>query len=75
MAIDCVRCPVLGFDVTKVTNLEGEVVRVICSEYQEADGGCRAKNRIREGGPLAQLLERVSEHALDTRSSRCVLLA
>jgi hypothetical protein len=75
MAIRSVRCPVLGANVTLVTDLEGAVTRVICVEYDDADGGCRLKKAAREGGPLGQLLERVSEESLDTRSTRCIMLA
>ena len=74
MAIRSVRCPVLGAHVTQVTDLEGVVTRIICTEYDGANGMCRLKKSAREGGPLGQLLERVSEDALETRSARCVLL-
>jgi hypothetical protein len=74
MAISSIRCPVPGARVTKVTDLEGTVTRVICAEYDASNGTCRLTMSTREGGPLSQLLERVSEDALDTRSTRCVLL-
>jgi hypothetical protein len=73
MAIESVRCPVLGAHVNRVTNLQGELVRVICAEYEEYAETCRLKRNARQGGPLAQLLERVSEEALDTKSLRCDL--
>ena len=73
MAIESVRCPVLGAHVTRVTDLEGEPVRIICPEYDEPTGICRLKKGAREGGPLSQLLERVSEEALDTKNIRCDL--
>lgn len=75
MAIDLIRCPVLGTHVTQVTDLEGTVIRIICPEYNASDRTCRLKQSAREGGPLGQLLERVSEDALKTRSTACVLLA
>ena len=75
MAIESVRCPVLSGHVTRVTNLEGELVRLICAEYDERTGICRLKKRARESGPLSQLLERVSEEALDTKDTRCILSA
>jgi hypothetical protein len=74
MAISSIRCPVLSARVTKVTDLEGTVTRVICPEYDASNRTCRLTMSIREGGPLSQLLERVSEDTLDTRSTRCVLL-
>jgi hypothetical protein len=73
VGIESVRCPVLGSHVTRVTNLEDELVRVICAEYDERAGICQVKHRAREGGPLSQLLERVAEGALDTKDSRCAL--
>jgi hypothetical protein len=74
MAIRSIRCPVLGARVTQVTDLEGAVMRIICTEYDPSDGTCLLKKSARESGPLGQLLERVSEDALDSRSTRCVLL-
>ena len=73
MAIESVRCPVLSAHVTRVTNLEGELVRIICAEYEEHAGTCRLKKSARQGGPLSQLLERVSEKALASKSVRCDL--
>ena len=73
MAIVSVRCPVLGANVTRVTDLEDEVTALICPEYEEPTGICRLKNNARQGGPLSQLLERVSEDALGTRTTRCNL--
>jgi hypothetical protein len=74
MAIRSIRCPVLGRHVTKITDFEGAVTRVVCPEYRDSDGACRLKASVRESGPLGQLLERVSEDSLDTPSVGCVLL-
>jgi hypothetical protein len=63
----------LGAHVTQVTDLEGAVTCIICTEYDPSDGSCRLKTSAREAGPLGQLLERMSEDALDTRSTMCVL--
>ena len=73
MAITSVRCPVLGASVTRVTDLEDEVTAIICPEYEEPIGICRLKKNALEGGPLSQLLERVSEDRLETRTTRCNL--
>jgi len=73
MAINSVRCPVLGANVTRVTDLEGETTKVICAEYEKPTGICRLKKSAFEGGMLSQLLERVSENALDSKNTRCVL--
>jgi hypothetical protein len=75
MAMNAVRCPVLGAHVTLVTDLEGTVTRVICTEYDASDGTCQLKKSTREGGPLSQLLERVSEDTLGTHSTLCALRA
>lgn len=75
MAMTSIRCPVLGAHVTRVTDFEGNVLRIICAEYEKSSGTCRLKKTAREGGPLAQLLERVSEETLDSRGTLCVLRA
>ena len=75
MAIVSTWCPVLGSHVTRVTDFENHITRIICGEYEEAGGACRAKQRVLEGGPLGQLLERVSEDALGSRSTQCILRA
>ena len=75
MAFSSVRCPVLDAQVTRVTDFEGTVTRIICAEYDESSGNCRLKKTVLEGGPLAQLLERMAQDALDTRRTLCVLRA
>jgi hypothetical protein len=75
MALSPVHCPVLHDSVTRVTDLEGEVTRVICPEYEEPTGICRLKRSAEESGPLGRLLERVSEGSLETRSTQCILRA
>lgn len=75
MAITSIRCPVLGAHVTRVTDLEGTVTRIICAEYEGTSGTCRMKKAALEGGPLSQLLERMSEETLTTRSTLCDLRA
>ena len=73
MAITPIRCAVLGGEVAQVINLEDEVTALICREYDAASGVCRLKKGALDGGPLSQLLERVSEHTLMSRSTRCHL--
>ena len=73
MPITSVRCPILQASVTRITDLEGEVSRVICPEYDEPTGICGMKKSARTGGPLSQFLERVSEETLDRRTTRCDL--
>jgi hypothetical protein len=73
MAITSVRCTVAQAMVTRISDLEGGITRVICPEYEEATGNCRLKRRALEGGPLSQLLDRLAEETLDSRTTRCHL--
>jgi hypothetical protein len=75
MVTTSVWCPVLGAHVTRVSDFEGQVARVICPEYDEATGTCRLKRAAEEGGPLGRLLERVAEDTLETRNEICSLRA
>ncbi len=74
MEIERVRCSVADAMVTRVVDLEGATVRVICSEYRESDHTCRLKRVALDGGPLSRLLERASEGTLNSRSAGCALL-
>jgi hypothetical protein len=73
MAIASIRCPILGARVTRVTDLEGAVARIICVAYDHPTGTCRLKTKALTGGPLTQLLERAAENTLHTRDPRCAL--
>lgn len=73
MPIKSVWCPVMQSHVTSVTDFEGAIVRVVCYEYEEATRTCRMKREALEGGPLAQLLNRVSENTLADRNVRCAV--
>ncbi len=75
MAMTSILCPVLGGHVTRITDFEGNVTRVICEEYEEPRGTCRLRKTVLEGGPLTRLLERVSEDTLDRSGTLCVLRA
>jgi hypothetical protein len=72
MAITVTACHVLGTSVTRVTDFEGNVERVICP-YYEPDRTCTLRTDALRGGPLAQLLERVAEDTLESRGRRCEL--
>ena len=73
MAITSVACPVARTTVTRVTDLEGAISRVICPEYEEPSGICRLKMSARAGGPLSQFVEQLSEDTLNRRTMRCDL--
>jgi hypothetical protein len=73
MAINLLRCPVLGANVTAMIDLGGEATKIICAEYDARTGVCRLKTSAAQGGMLSQLLERVSADTLDTRDTRCFL--
>lgn len=75
MAITSIRCPVLGAQIARVTDLEGNVTGIICPEYDESTGTCRMKQSVLGSGPLAQLVERMSEDGLGTRGTLCDLRA
>jgi hypothetical protein len=68
-----VRCPVLGAQVTTITDFEGKFTTIICSEYDRRTRSCRRKKDALTGGPLSQLLERVEENTLGSRGTRCDL--
>ena len=74
MAIKSRRCHVARADVSVITDLDDRVIRVICPDYGPS-GNCRLKLKALEGGLLSQLLERVSEGRLDSRTMRCDLRA
>ena len=73
MAITSAWCSVLQANVSRLTTLEGEVSTVICPEFEAVTRTCRLKKAAVLGGPLSQLLERVSEEALANPTSRCNL--
>jgi hypothetical protein len=74
MAIRTVRCHISHAPVTVVTDFEGAVQRVICCEYTASSHACRLKDVAFSGGPLSQLVERLSDETLDSQSRRCDLL-
>jgi hypothetical protein len=73
MPITSVHCHVFGANVTRVTDIEGTVTRLICPAFEKPTGLCRIRRDAMTGGPLSQLLERVAEDTLDVRSTRCDL--
>jgi hypothetical protein len=73
MAITSAWCSVLQANVSRLTTLEGEVSTVICPEFEAVTRTCRLKKAAGLGGPLSQLLERVSEEALSSPAPRCNL--
>jgi hypothetical protein len=73
MAINSIPCPVLDAHVTRVTDLEGNTTRIICTEYERSNGACRLRKTACEGGSLEQLLGRVFEGTLSSRGIQCVL--
>jgi hypothetical protein len=74
MGIKSVLCHVRQGQVTVVTDLEGDVTRLICPDYESATGECRLRIDAMAGGPLSQLFNRLEEHTLETRATRCELL-
>lgn len=74
MPIVSTSCHVSHAQVNLLSDLEGHVTRVFCPEYDARDGQCRIKAESTKGGPLSQLLERLSEDTLDRRGCRCDLI-
>ena len=72
MSLERIWCPVVAAQISRVTNLEGDVTSVICPDYEAETGLCRRRAAVRKGGPLSQLLERVSEGTLSDSSARCL---
>ena len=62
MAIRSSWCPVLQHYVTRVTDPEGAVAAVFCSEYEKKTRTCRMKRE-------AQLMKLASENSL----ARCTM--
>jgi len=73
MPITTMRCHVSGTNVSRITDLEGTVTRVICPEYSEPQGVCRLRGDALKGGPLSRLLERVEENSMAERGTLCDL--
>jgi hypothetical protein len=73
MALTSTWCCVLQKNVTRVTNLEGEIVSVVCSEFEVPTGICRLKKSAFQGGLLSELLRRADENAIENPEPRCTL--
>jgi hypothetical protein len=73
MAIISIYCPVVGAQISRMTDFEGVATRIICAEYETSSGSCRLKKASTTGGPLEQLLQRVSQGTLSNRSTLCHL--
>jgi hypothetical protein len=71
MALVSRFCPVLGTRVTVVTDLEGQVVQVVCQHHHRDTDTCRLKARATTGGPLSELLERAERGGFADRTVRC----
>ena len=48
------KYPILGANITRVSDLEGEMTKIICAEYDEPTGICRLKKSAAQGGMLSQ---------------------
>ena len=73
MSLQTIWCPVVGAHVSRTTNLEGEVLSVMCPDYENATGFCRRRTAVLKGGPLARLLDRTSEHTLADSTTQCIV--
>ncbi len=67
-----VRCHVSGADVVRECDLEGNVVQLICPEFDPSTRLCALRQQASSGGPLSQFLERVAGDTLDRHDLRCI---
>jgi hypothetical protein len=73
MALTSSWCCVLQKNVTRVTNLEGEIVSVVCPEFEVPTGICRLKKSAFQGGLLSEFLRHADENAIENPEPRCTL--
>jgi hypothetical protein len=73
MALRSSWCPMLQGYVTRVTDLEGAVAAVFCSEYQKSTRTCRMKREAFGCGPPSQLMKRASDNSLADSLARCTM--
>jgi hypothetical protein len=73
MTITSTWCSVLQATVSRRMTFEGDVSTVICPEFDAVSRTCRLKKAVCLGGPLSQLIERVSEGTLSDPAPRCNL--
>jgi hypothetical protein len=73
MAITTIRCPVAQRSVVCDVDLEGTITKVFCPELEEHTAICRLKRNELEGGPLSQLIQRASDHTLESCRLTCDL--
>ena len=73
MAIESVWCSVLQAKVTRVTDLEGAVIAMVCPEYDDVTSLCRVKAATSQDGPLGRLVEQASEGTVGSTDAHCEL--
>ena len=71
MVTEIVRCHILQGNVTQVTDLEGQVVHLICPEYVPSTRQCRIKQEGAGGGPSSQMVSRAASGTLTDATTRC----
>jgi hypothetical protein len=73
MALITNYCCVLQGNVTRVIDIDGEVVSVICPEFETQRGICHVKESAFQGGMLSELFRRADGTPLDNPVPRCTL--
>ena len=73
MTITSAWCSVQQATVSRMMTFEGDVSTVICPEFDPVTRTCRLKKAASLGGPLSQLITRVSEGTLADLAPRCHL--
>jgi hypothetical protein len=67
------HCVVRNGPVVCVTDLAGQIERVVCPELIARSGMCRARSQEAHEAPLSNLLTRVNSHDLALRGDGCLL--
>jgi hypothetical protein len=73
MALTSIWCCVLQRHITRVSNVENEVVAVVCPEVDVPRGACRLKTIALRGGFVSDLLRLDDANPIETSAPRCPL--
>ena len=71
MALNSIWCCVLQRYVTRVTNIETEIVAIICPEVDVPTGTCSLKTLAMRGGFLTDLRRSDCANPIEKSALRC----
>ena len=72
MASSFLLCDVSRAHVAVVTDVDGDVTRLICPYHDASTGYCLHRGGSLSNGPLSELLDHLDRGALERRLRRCV---